>query len=196
MSRWFPAGCLVWLLISSVMVTDVVADDAARVLFGFADADSANAWKTVKDGVMGGVSKGEFRITERGTMEFFGTLSLERNGGFASVRSKASQLGLKTGDSIVAKIKGDGREYSLNLYLNRRLIALSYRAMVQTKKDEWVEVTVPVEAFQATSFGRPLTNAAPVTAREINAIGFKLSDKQPGPFLLEIEAIKILSRAP
>ena len=30
----------------------------------------------------------------------------------------------------------DGREYSLNLYLNRPLVAFSYRATVQTKKGE------------------------------------------------------------
>jgi len=39
----------------------------------------------VNDGVMGGVSDGRFRVTERQTLEFYGTLSLENNGGFASV---------------------------------------------------------------------------------------------------------------
>ena len=34
---------------------------------------------------MGGVSDGRFRMTERQTLEFYGTLSLENNGGFASV---------------------------------------------------------------------------------------------------------------
>ncbi len=32
------------------------------------------------------VSDGRFRVTERQTLEFCGTLSLENNGGFASVR--------------------------------------------------------------------------------------------------------------
>jgi len=44
--------------------------------------------------------------------------------------------------------------FSLSLNLNRPLIALSYRATVQTKKDEWIEVKVPLDKFEATSFGR------------------------------------------
>jgi hypothetical protein len=43
---------------------------------------------------------------------FLGNLSLENNGGFASVRTKAKRLGLEKGDTLVAKVRGDGREYS------------------------------------------------------------------------------------
>ena len=52
---------------------------APRVpLFALASPDAAAGWQPVNDGVMGGVSDGRFRITERQTMEFYGTLlSLE-----------------------------------------------------------------------------------------------------------------------
>lgn len=43
----------------------------------------------VNDGVMGGVSEGTFKITDKKIREFFGALSRECNGGFASVRTKA-----------------------------------------------------------------------------------------------------------
>jgi NADH dehydrogenase [ubiquinone] 1 alpha subcomplex assembly factor 1 len=168
-----------------------VADDGGRILFDFAKPDAAKAWQPVNDGVMGGVSEGRFRITDRGTMEFFGTLSLENNGGFASVRSKAKKLGLEKGDTVVAKVKGDGREYTLNLYLDKPLIAFSYRATVPTKKDEWVEVKVPLDEFVATSFGRPVKDAGAVNPEEINALGFMVSDKKAGPFKLEVESIKV-----
>ena len=49
-------------------------------------------------------------------------------------------------------MKGDGREYSLNLYPNKPLVAFTYRATVQTKKDEWIEVKFPLDKFEATSF--------------------------------------------
>ncbi len=55
---------------------------------------------TVNDGVMGGVSEAKFKISDKKTMEFFGTLSLANNGGFASVRTKAKKLGLEKGDSL------------------------------------------------------------------------------------------------
>ena len=168
-----------------------MAADTMQSLFEFAGADSAKEWQTVNDGVMGGISDGKFKITGEKTLEFFGTLSLENNGGFASVRTNAKKLGLQKGDTVVAKLRGDGREYSLNLYLNQPLVAFSYRATVQTKKDEWIEIKVPLEKFEATSFGRVVTNAGPVEPKAVNALGFMVSDKKAGRFKLEVESIKV-----
>ena len=63
------------------------------VPFDFALPGAASGWQVVNDGVMGGVSEGTFEITDRNTLAFVGTLSLENNGGFASVRTKAKILG-------------------------------------------------------------------------------------------------------
>lgn len=180
------SGCLALLLVTTVM-----AEDKPQPLFDFTGADAAKEWQNVNDGVMGGVSEGKFNITDKKTMEFFGTLSLANNGGFASVRTKAKKLGLEKGDTLIAKVKGDGREYSLNLYLNKPLIAFSYRATVQTKKDEWIEVKIPLDKFEATSFGRVMKDAGVVKPEEVNALGFMLSDKKAGPFKMEVEWIKV-----
>ncbi len=79
----------------------------------------------------------------------------------------------------------------LNFYLNKPLIAFSYRATVQTKKDEWIEVKFPLDKFDATSFGRRVKDAGVVDPKEINALGFMLSDKKAGPFKMEIESINV-----
>ena len=173
-----------------LMGSFVMAEETPTV-FDFTGADAAKEWQTVNDGVMGGVSEGKFTITDMKTMEFFGTLSLANNGGFASVRTKAKKLGLEKGDTLVAKVKGDGREYSLSLYLNKPLVAYSYRATVQTKKDEWIEVRIPLDKTEATWFGRVMKDAGPVDPKEINAVGFMLGDKKAGPFKMEIEWIKV-----
>jgi monofunctional biosynthetic peptidoglycan transglycosylase len=174
-----------------LMGSFVMSEDKPQPLFDFTGADAAKEWQSVNDGVMGGVSEGKFKITDMQTMEFFGTLSLENNGGFTSVRTRAKKLGLEKGDTLVAKVKGDGREYSLNLYLNKPLIAFSYRATVQTKKDEWIEVKVPLDKFEATSFGQVVKDAGAVRPEEVNALGFMLSDKKAGPFTMEVEWIKV-----
>ena len=140
---------------------------------------------------MGGVSEGKFRITDDKTLEFFGNLSLENNGGFASVRTKPKKLGLEKADTLVVKVRGDGRTYSLNLYVPRPQIAFSYRATVQTRKDEWIEVKMPLDKFQATSFGRLVPDARSVDPKEVNALGFLLGDKKAGSFKLEVEWIKV-----
>ena len=153
---------------------------------------SAAAWQAVNDGVMGGVSDGRFRITERQTLEFYGTLSLENNGGFTSVRSRPRALGLQTGDTLVARVRGDGREYQLNLYASERMRAFSYRAPLPTRTGEWIEVAIPLDRFEATSFGRVLRGAAPVDPGSVTSVGFLLAEKTPGPFALEVAWIKVL----
>ena len=173
------------------MAATAMAEEMPQTLFDFTGADPAKEWQNVNDSVMGGVSEGKFKIREKKTLEFVGTLSLENNGGFASVRTKAKKLGLEKGDTVVAKVRGDGREYLLNLYLNKPLIAFSYRATVQTKKDEWIEVKVPLDKFEATSFGRVVKDAGPVKPEEVNSLGFMLSDKKAGPFKMEVESIKV-----
>ena len=79
-------------------------------LFAFASPDAAAAWQAVS------------------------------NGGFASVRSRPRPLGLQTGDTLVARVRGDGREYQLNLYTSGRTTAFSYRAPVKTRSGEWISV--------------------------------------------------------
>jgi NADH dehydrogenase [ubiquinone] 1 alpha subcomplex assembly factor 1 len=186
MKYGFLAGFLVLLMTKTAMT-----DDALLTLFDFTRIEAAKEWQTVNDGVMGGVSNGRFKITDSKTMEFFGTLSLANNGGFASVRTKARKLDLEKGDTLVTKVRGDGRAYMLNLYPAKSQVAYSYRAPLPTKKDEWIELKIPLDQFEATSFGRVVSNAGAVKPSEINSIGFMLGDKKAGPFKLEIEWIKV-----
>ena len=175
-----------------LLVGQVAEGDSVRALFDFAAPGAAQRWQAVNDGVMGGVSDGRFRLTPEGTLEFSGVLSLENNGGFASVRTKPAGLGLRPGDSLVVRVKGDGREYMLNAYTKNARMAFSWRAPVPTIDGEWTEVTIPLTELVPTSFGRVLEGQGPVNPADINALGFMLSDKKPGKFRLEIESVGAL----
>lgn len=183
-------ACLTGLM-ALMLVSTSMSAEVTKLLFDFTGADAAKEWQNINDGVMGGVSEGKFKITDKKTLEFFGTLSLENNGGFASVRTKAKKLGLGKGDSLLVRLRGDGREYSMNLHVPRPLVAYSYRSMIQTKKDEWIEVKLPLDKFQATSFGRTVKDAGPVDPQEVNGLGFLLGDKKAGLFKLEVEWIRV-----
>ena len=187
MSRWMNG-----LLLLALMGTPFEAREPQEPLFAFASADAADAWQTVNDGVMGGVSDGRFRITASQTLEFYGTLSLENNGGFASVRSRPRKLGLKAGDVLVTRVRGDGREYQLNLYAGGQTRAFSYRAPFQTRNGEWMDVRIPLDRFEATSFGRVMREAGPIDPGSVTSVGFLLAEKAPGPFLLEVAWINTL----
>jgi NADH dehydrogenase [ubiquinone] 1 alpha subcomplex assembly factor 1 len=183
---------LIWPMILLSLSAQVATQEATRTLFEFTGPAAAQQWQAVNDGVMGGVSDGRFRVTNDGTMEFFGTLSLENNGGFASVRSKPMDLDIKAGDAIVVRVKGDGRQYVLNLYTKSRRMAFSYRAPLPTKQGEWTEVSVPIAEFIPTAFGRRVQGMWPVQPDQIVGLGFMLSDKKPGPFTLEIKSVGVL----
>jgi NADH dehydrogenase [ubiquinone] 1 alpha subcomplex assembly factor 1 len=174
-----------------LMGSFVMADDSPKVLFDFTGTDVAKEWQNVNDNVMGGVSEGKFKITDKKTLEFFGKLSLENNGGFASVRTKGKKLGLEKGHTLIAKVKGNGREYQMNLSVPTIQIAYNYRAVFQTKKDEWIEVKMPLDKFEAISFGQVVKNAEQVDPTSVNGLGFMLSDKKAGPFKMEVEWIKV-----
>ena len=66
-----------------------------------------NDWMVVNDGVMGGLSQSRPEITDRDTLVFTGNVSLENNGGFASIRHGAEPFGLEEGDGILIRVKGD-----------------------------------------------------------------------------------------
>ena len=182
-------------LLLALFLMQAVAEKPLQPLLEFAGPDAAQKWQAVNDGVMGGVSEGRFKITADKTMEFFGRLSLENNGGFASVRTKPTNYNIHAGDTLVVRVKGDGREYVLNIYTKSRRMAFSYRTALPTTKDEWTKVSVPLEEFIPTSFGNRVQGMGPVEPDQINSLGFMLSDKKPGPFKLEIDWVKITSAA-
>jgi len=51
------------------------------------------------------------------------------------------------------KACGNGRESTLNLYTPARRMALSYGVTFPTTQGEWIQVSVPLSRFVATSFG-------------------------------------------
>ena len=141
---------------------------------------------------MGGRSSSRVDQGLDGTMRFSGVLSLANNGGFASTRSRGSKLGLKGGDTIVLKVKGDGRKYTFNAYVPRRRMAFSYRVEFNTKKDQWTEVRIPLDQLVATSFGRVVRGAS-LNPAEVNSVGILLGDKKAGAFEILVKAIEVES---
>ena len=140
-----------WAVLLLSLCGQVATEEALRPLLDFTSPEVTQTWQAVNDGVMGGISDGRFRITPDKTLEFFGTLSLENNGGFASVRTKPTDLDIKAGDTIVVRVKGDGRKYVLNIYTKSRRVAFSYRAPLPTRKDEWTDMAVPLADFVPTA---------------------------------------------
>jgi len=170
----------------------LAAQSKDKLLTDFSGPAAAKSWTAVNDDVMGGVSKGGFRISGDKTLVFSGELSLKNRGGFASIRSRPAELNLSGYDTIAVRVKGDGRTYYLNLMASSSLrSAASYRAAMQTKARTWQEIRVPLSDFRYTAFGRRIGKRSPEASR-IRSVGFTLADKKAGPFRLEVAWIKAM----
>jgi monofunctional biosynthetic peptidoglycan transglycosylase len=165
--------------------------EGGRSLFSFESPASAGEWRIVNDDVMGGVSTSRFRITDEGTLLFSGEISLDNNGGFASLRSLPRALDLAGGDALHLRVRGDGRDYFVNLYVPRSRTAFSFRADMKTEPGQWTELHIPMQRFEARWFGRPADDA--LQPERVHSLGFMLSDGVPGSFELEVEWVRVVS---
>ena len=171
------------------------AEETDRTLFRFNSPQAVSDWRTVNDGVMGGRSQGRFKVNRFKNLEFYGNLSLANNGGFASVRSGRARLDLKQGDSILLRLRGDGRTYNFNLYATGRSGETTFRKSFPTVAGKWTDVRLPLDQFVATYRGRQLANRQ-LDPASISRLGIQLGDKKAGPFKLEVESIKVAGPQP
>jgi monofunctional biosynthetic peptidoglycan transglycosylase len=165
---------------------------ADRVLFDF--DPKAAVWQSVDDRVMGGVSLSKMTIDADGIATFAGTVSLENNGGFCSVRSGAIPGGLKGAGAIKLRLKPDGKTYTVNLRTGERAFgSFAYRARLEgLKAGEWTEVEVPFSRFEPVSFGRRVPNAPALEPSKVTSLSLQVGDKQTGPFALQIDWIRAI----
>ena len=146
-------------------------------------------WRIVNDGVMGGISKSNIYLNEANNIIFAGNVSLENNGGFASVRMGFDGTQLKGTSIFLLRVKGDGNIYKFRLNMNGSYA--NYSADFKTLKDQWMDIEIPIENFKPYYFGRS-TRAPRLKVHKVNSLGILISDKQAGNFYLEIEYIKAL----
>jgi monofunctional biosynthetic peptidoglycan transglycosylase len=160
-----------------------------KTLFDFQNATNVTVWQVVNDGVMGGVSASSFRITN-GVAVFQGKVSLENNGGFASVRSLPARHDLGGADAFVVRVRGDGRRYKFTARMDDSFDSAIYRCDFATKNGVWEEHRLPLKDFVASFRGRVLTDVPPLNPAKVSSVGFLISDQQAGPFQLEVAWIK------
>ena len=161
-----------------------------KTIFDFNEPASTEAWRTVNDGVMGGLSASQMIWQEKGTVIFSGDVSLENNGGFASVRTEPQKFGLFRKQGILLRMKGDGQTYKFRIRTDAYFDGAAYSLDFNTRDNEWATIKLPFADFLPTFRGRILKNIEPIESGNIRQLGFLISDKQAGAFALEIDWIK------
>jgi NADH dehydrogenase [ubiquinone] 1 alpha subcomplex assembly factor 1 len=158
-------------------------------LFDFADPAEAHAWSSIDDRVMGGISKSRLLHNPAGHAVFEGNVSLERNGGFASVRSSPAARGKAGTQSCILEVRGDARRFKLNLLTEDTFDGLNYQATFTPDTDRWQNLRIPLAEFRASFRGREVPGAPPLDPARIRQVGLMIAERQAGPFALAIRRI-------
>ena len=175
-------------LLSFLMLTVTTNTFANIKLLDSAVKFSSLNWSIVNDTVMGGRSSSRWFSNSSTTSTFEGFLSLQNNGGFASVRHELKKIDLTNTDGIYLKVKGDGRKYQFRIRSQVSRWA-NYSQEFKTKEGKVQTFYLPYKDFKAGWRGRSITDLPVLTGKDIKGIGFLLGDKIEGKFKLEVTDI-------
>ena len=176
------------LLIASLGAKPVKGEG---VMIYSAHTDHLN-WQVVNDGVMGGLSQSRWLSVPDQPTLFSGEISLQNNGGFASVRSsRIPKMGREV-SGVRLRVRGDGRTYRFTLRTNRTGRGVNYQRAFPTAIGQLLEIDLRLDSFEARWRGRPVPTAPTLRASDIRSVGFLLADKKSGAFALEVMEIRTM----
>lgn len=157
-------------------------------LYNFNSNSNSRDWYIVDDVVMGGRSNGDFKITDDGHGLFSGSVSLENNGGFSSVRHRFSTKDVASYSGFILRIKGDGKSYQFRAKTSSRDYA-SYIYEFETTSD-WMTIEIPFSEMYPSFRGRRL-NQPNFEGNYLSEIAFLIGNKKSQDFELLIDKIEI-----
>ncbi|MFC2113066.1 CIA30 family protein [Bacteroidota bacterium] len=157
------------------------------LIFDFKNNSDLSGWQVVDDVVMGGKSNGKLYLNSEGHGVFEGSVSLENNGGFSSIRYRIKSGQTEGYSKAIIQLKGDGKEYQFWVKLNQSDY-YSYIINFNTTGD-WQTLEIPLIEMYPSFRGRKLDlpNYAGETLREI---AFLIGNKKQVTFKSMIDKIE------
>ena len=157
-----------------------------HVIYDFDSKDDRNDWIIENDGVMGGLSQSSMSINKDGHGVFTGQISLENNGGFASVRHETDIENVKKYKYVVLRVKGKPSTYQFRLKKSLQ----DPESYVQDfdVTSEWENVKLDISTFYPTYRGRNL-DLPKFDADVIKEVRILIGNKVEEEFKLQIDKI-------
>lgn len=161
---------------------------SSLILFDFSNSSNWSVWDIENDVVMGGNSSSKISRSEDGNAIFTGYVSLENNGGFASMQYHFAPKNIKGYQKAVIRLKGDGKEYQFRIKENLNDRA-SYIYTFKTTV-EWQTIEIPLNKMEPTYRGNKL-NRPNFNADKLQEIRFMIGNGRAENFRLEIDKIEL-----
>ena len=156
------------------------------VIIDFSKTSEISNWTIVNDGVMGGRSKGDFAYDESGYAVFTGTISLENNGGFSSVRYNFPEKSVDGYSMICLRVRGDKKKYQVRVRTHK-YDQHAYIAHFETDGN-WQSIDIPMADMYPSFRGRRL-KMDQYPAEIMEEIALLFGNKKAETFRLEIDSI-------
>jgi NADH dehydrogenase [ubiquinone] 1 alpha subcomplex assembly factor 1 len=162
-----------------------------KSVLDFSCPNAVKAWHAIDDRVMGGVSRSTLRSDPGGHAVFEGEVSLERNGGFASVRSSPGDRGLPGAEACLTEVRGDPKQFKLSLLTDHGFDGVNFQASFNPAGGTWHILHLPVAGFRATFRGREVPDVPPLNPARIHQVGLTFAARQAGTFELHVRRISL-----
>jgi hypothetical protein len=173
--------------LSVVVVALVLASTLQAQTLSFSDLTVFPRALIVNDSVMGGISNSQL-LSEDDYNRFRGRVSLDNNGGFASVRFLISNP-VSDSETVSLRVKGDGQLYQLRFRMAGNWQALAYSVKFQTIADTWQTFDFKVGDFLPVWRGRTVYNAPSLNLANAQQVSIFIADKQQGPFSILLDSL-------
>lgn len=161
---------------------------ASTPIFDFNSKSNLENWVIVDDVVMGGKSSGTFKLNDQGHGVFEGSISLDNNGGFSSLRYRFEKVQIENSTKISLKLRGDGKNYQFRVKTNSGDY-YSYILPFSTT-GEWQEIEIALKDMYPSFRGRKLDQPN-FSANQLEEITFLIGNKKPENFKLLIDRIEL-----
>ena len=158
------------------------------LIYNFQKDASTAGWRVVDDSVMGGLSQGKLVTNDAGHGVYSGTVSIENNGGFSSLRYRFDSKSVTASTTIVLRLKGDGKRYQFRVK-DKKGQYHSYITYFETT-DQWQDIEIKLADMYPSYRGRKLS-IPNFNHNQIEELAILIGNKKAESFALTIDRIEM-----
>ena len=179
---------LAFILALTLSLSRAESPPVAKVLFDFGDPAAMSGWEVEDDVIMGGRSKSTLVRDPAGHIVFSGDVSLENDGGFASIQNHFDPIDVSDFQHAVIRLKGDGKDYRYLVEAEKG--ARHYYVAEFSTSGDWQEIRIPLREMYPVRRGDRL-DIPDYPARTMSQARFMIANGRAEAFQLKVASIRL-----